>query len=262
MSLNAPFPHDEPARRPVTGRKRTLALGLNRGAYWISRRWLLLFNLAVALFIGLPFLAPVLMHLDVERPAQLIYKAYSLSCHQMGFRSWFLFGEQSYYPLEGSRIPHVHYFQEYVQDHPVFGRLDPDVNFIEYSWEARSFLGTKRMGYKVGLCQRDVAIYLALLVGGMLFGLLRRRLRPLRWQLFVLFGGLPMLLDGGYQLITYMFPTILTPHETVPLLRTITGALFGFGLVWLAYPQIQMGMEETEIDLQGQLARANAEHTE
>jgi len=254
---HVPPPEQKSARRPITGRARAVAVTANRGAYWISRHWLFLFNLAVAIYIGLPFLAPVLMRAGVERPADLIYKVYSPACHQMGFRSWFLFGEQSYYPLEATKLPHAHYFEVYVQDDPAFAGMDSSADFFRYSWVARSFVGNERMGYKIALCQRCVGTYLALLLGGLLFALLRRRLRPLPWQLYVLFGILPMLLDGGYQLLTYMTPHVLAPHETIPLLRTITGALFGFGLVWLTYPQIQMGMEETEVDFREKLTRAN-----
>jgi uncharacterized membrane protein len=268
-------PDEQQPRPPVSGAARTVAISANRAAYWISRHWLLLFNLAVALFVGLPFLAPVLMHQGAEGPARIIYRIFSPVCHQMAHRSWFLFGDESYYPLRATGLPDVTYFEQSVQDDPAFAGLDPVANFGRYNSQGRRFLGNERMGYKVALCQRDVAIYLALLLGGLIFGLLRSRLGPLRWQLFVLFGMLPMVLDGGYQLVTYVLAVIagdesrtmllydiasrlsmlFSVHETTPFLRTLTGALFGFGLAWMTYPHIQQGMEETKVDLRENLVR-------
>ncbi len=210
----------------------------------------------VSLFIGLPFVAPLLMHAGVGQPARLIYSVYSPLCHQMGFRSWFLFGEQSYYPLRAAVLANEKPFDEYVVDDPAFAGIDSESQFYRFSWAARSFTGNARMGYKVALCQRDTATYLALLAGGILFSALRRYIRPLRWQLFLL-AILPMVLDGGYQLLASLPIDLLPRYESTPLLRTITGALYGFGLVWLAYPHIQLGMEEMEEGFRDKLTRAN-----
>lgn len=240
----------------ATGCQRALVVSANRVAYRISRHWLLLFNSLVALYIALPFLAPVLMLRGAEGSAHLIYKIYSPACHQMAHRSWFLFGEQAFYPFQSSGIAGVHYLEEYAAGLPGLEGLDPPNSFFPYTRELRDFYGNEQMGYKVALCQRDVALYLSLLLGGLLFSLLRGRLRPLAWQLFLLFGILPMGLDGGYQLLTYLLPAILPPHESTPLLRTVTGALMGLGLVWLTYPHIDAGMRETEVDLRRNLVRA------
>lgn len=237
-------------------RKRRWAIRANLAVRWISRHWVLLGVLVTGAFVGLAFLAPVLMHTGFSRAANVIYKVFSPACHQMAFRSWFLFGEQSYYPLDLTGIPNVYYFEEYVHAHPDFEGLDSVSDFARYSWVARDFVGNPRMGYKVALCQRDVATYLALLLGGILFSIFRRWTRPLKGVLFIVLSVLPMLVDGGYQLVTYMFPSVLQPHETTPLLRTITGALFGFGLIWLTFPHIEIGMRETEVDLSNKLKNA------
>jgi uncharacterized membrane protein len=235
-----------------------VALRANRIIYWVSRHWLLLANLALIVFVGLPFLAPVLMEQGHERAAGAIYKVYSPACHQLAFRSWFLFGEQPYYPLSSTYLPDVHYFEEYVAGDPHFSSLSPDEGFGAFSWAARSYLGSEQMGYKVALCQRDVAIYAGLLLAGLLFGLVRRHLRPLSWKVFVLAGVLPMMIDGGYQLIAHMAPGLFGVHETLPTLRTLTGFLFGAGLMWLTYPHIEMGMKEMEDELREKLAAVDA----
>ena len=50
-------------------------------------------------YVGLPLLAPSLMKLGAELPANIIYRMYKPLCHQFAFRSFFLFGEQPFYPL-------------------------------------------------------------------------------------------------------------------------------------------------------------------
>lgn len=240
--------------RTETSRTRSGALAANRIIYWISRHWLLLANAAVFVFVGIPFLAPVLMEQGREGPAVAIYKVYSPACHQLAFRSWYLFGEQPYYPLSATGLAHVHYFEEYVVNDPHFVGLSADEDFGAFSWAARSYLGNERMGYKVALCQRDVAIYGGLLIAGLLYGLVRSRLQPLSWKIFVVAGIVPMMVDGGYQLIAHMVPGLFGVHETIPALRTLTGFLFGAGLMWLTFPHIHVGMKEMEEELRAKLA--------
>ena len=38
-------------------------------------------------------------------------------------------------------------------------------------------------------------------------------------------------------------------------LRLLTGAIFGFSLVWLAYPHVEEGMQSTAVDLEEKLTR-------
>ncbi len=200
------------ARRPPSGRVRMI--------YWLSKHWLALLNALDALYLGIPFLAPVLMYTGHERAANVIYRAYRFVCHQLPFRSWFLFGEHAAYPLT----------------EPIsLAQLEA----------ARDFIGNAQMGYKVAFCQRDVAIYAAILLGGLIYAVIRRRgpVKPLPWWAFILFGILPMGLDGGYQWFTYFrwwyHLSSVPPHETTPWMRTFTGALFGFAAVWLTYPLLE-----------------------
>ncbi|MBS3784652.1 MAG: DUF2085 domain-containing protein, partial [Anaerolineae bacterium] len=91
---------------------------------------------------------------------------------------------------------------------------------------------------------------------GLLYGLLRRRwnVRPLPWWGYILMGLVPMGLDGGYQFLSYALPLVfpgisLQPYETTPLMRLITGTLFGWATVWLAYPYLQESMEDVRASL-------------
>jgi uncharacterized membrane protein len=82
----------------------------------------------------------------------------------------------------------------------------------------------------MALCQRDMALYGSLLVGGLLFGLLRKRLRPLTFVGFFI-CILPMAIDGGTQLFML--------RESTPFLRVFTGGLLGIGSVWMLYPRLE-----------------------
>ena len=76
----------------------------DRVSFWISRRYLLLLNLFMLFYVGLPFLAPTLMKMGATLPAKAIYRIYSPLCHQFGFRSFFLYGEQAFYPLAEANV--------------------------------------------------------------------------------------------------------------------------------------------------------------
>jgi len=101
-------------------------------------------------------------------------------------------------------------------------------------------------GYQVALCQRDVAFYGSLFLGGLLFAL-HRQLRPLNWRLFLL-AVAPMAVDGLTQLVGL--------RESTWLLRSITGALFGFASVWLLYPRLEQAMQEVRATLRAASAKS------
>ena len=68
--------------------------------------------------------------------------------------------------------------------------------------EARRYVGDETVGYKVALCERDVAIYASILFFGLLFGLTGRRFPQLHWSLWILLGLGPVGLDGFSQLFS------------------------------------------------------------
>jgi uncharacterized membrane protein len=219
---------------------------------WISRHWLATFNTFLAVYVLLPILAPTLMLVGAERPARLIYRAYSPMCHQMAFRSFFIGGEQAVYPLAEA---HTHYtpFERYAEQLAEFEGIVAD-DWVPYFAAARQFLGSADMGFKMALCERDIAIFGFLLLGGLVFGLLRKRVRikPLPLLLFVIIGMGPIGLDGFSQLFGY-YGTLIEPigrifplRESPPLIRTATGAWFGLCLAWLALPHLEISMRYSQ----------------
>lgn len=254
-------------KQPVSGRSRTMVITIDRFVLWLSRHWLAVFNIAAAIYVGLPILAPVLMNAGATGPARAIYVAYSPMCHQMAFRSFFLFGDQAVYPRElaGTSLTP---FEAYAPDLPEFQGI-PATDSGRFFSAARVFLGNEAMGYKMALCERDIGIYLFVLIGGLIFAVLRPRynLKPLPILAFIIIGMGPIGLDGFSQLFGYMFQgsqtgitdflaNVFAVRESPPLLRTLTGAWFGLTLVWLAYPHVNAGMKDTELELSEKLMRA------
>jgi uncharacterized membrane protein len=109
----------------------------------------------------------------------------------------------------------------------------------------RNFIGNERLGYKVALCERDVSIYAAILLFGVVFTLSGRRLGGLPWYLWVLFGLVPIGLDGVSQLISQPPLELIPFRESTPALRMLTGGLFGFTTAWFGYPLVEETMAET-----------------
>lgn len=211
--------------------------GEDKLTMWLSNHWLAAVNLLILFYVGLPILAPVLMKVGATVPANVIYTVYSPLCHQLGFRSFFLFGEQPYYPRAAAGVP----------DMLTFGQatgLD-EGNLLT----ARAFIGDERLGYKIAVCQRDVAIYLSIFAFGLLFAATGRRLRPMNWLVWLVIGIGPIALDGFSQLFSQvnlpLLSTIFPYRESTPFLRALTGAMFGFGTAWFGIPYMEQSMRET-----------------
>jgi uncharacterized membrane protein len=186
---------------------------LTRFLHVLSRHWLLLANLAIGLYAGLPILAPVLMHSGHTRLGALLYLVYRPLCHQLPERSFFLFGQQWVYSLA-----------------QIQARTGLELVPLRY-------VGAPGLGFKVAVCERCSAVYGMMLVFGLAFGLVRGKLRPLPLRWFAVLIA-PMAVDGFGQLLGFWTSTWLT--------RLITGALFALGAVWLTFPYLQSGMSEIQ----------------
>lgn len=223
-------------------RKREMSSS-DRVSHFVASHYLKVINIILLLYFGLPFLAPVLMKVGLPGAARPIYGAYKLACHELAFRSWFLFGEQSVYPREAAGL------DGYISYEAATGNNPADL------LTARNFVGNDQLGYKVAFCQRDIAIYGAMLLFGIIFSLSKRKIKALPFLLWVLVGIMPIGLDGVSQLISQMFEYI--PYrESTPLLRTMTGVLFGFTTAWFGFPVLEESMQETRQNLSAKKARA------
>ncbi len=211
---------------------------------WLSRHYLALFNTFVFIYLLIPFMAPVFMKVGADKPAAVIYKAYSFVCHQFAFRSWFLFGEQAVYPRAEAGMHGLITYQQ------ATGLNGYDL------LAARAFIGNAQMGYKVALCERDVAIYGGILLFGIAFALSRRKIKSLHWLIWIILGILPIAIDGFSQLFSQPPLNFIPLRESTPFLRTLTGFLFGFLSAWFGYPYVEASMQENHKYLEGKQVQA------
>jgi uncharacterized membrane protein len=202
---------DTANRRPLTGWQRDVVLFLDRQIYRLAGRWLAVFNVLIALYILPPVLAPILMANGSPQVGKLIYAVYRPACHQLPERSFFLLGPQVTYSIDElwarGMLP------------------QPDNLFAR-----QNFVGAPEVGWKMALCERDMALYGGLLVAGLIFGLVRKRIRPLSLLAYAL-CLLPMAIDGGTQLVLL--------RESTWFLRVLTGGMVGMATVWVLYPHIE-----------------------
>ncbi len=184
-------------------------------------------NSLLAIILMLALGAPIMEKLGWHNVGGLIYTIYRNFCHQFAFRSWFLFGRQAYYPSEN-----VEGLLTYQQ---AFHLTANDL------FAARNLIGNKEMGYKMAFCQRDFAMYGMLLFSGLIFALTGNRIERIPFWIWLSLGVLPLALDGITQLAGGAMGEILKlgVRESTPLLRTITGGLFGMLSGWYIYPSIE-----------------------
>lgn len=208
---------------------------------WLSSNWIKAFLLVYGLWVGLPFLAPVLMHIGWVRSANAIYFVYSFFCHQLPERSYFFFGQKTMYSL--GEIQAV--WQNTV---------DPYI--------LRKFIGTQGMGWKMAWSDRMISFYGGFWLFGLLWLPFRHRIRQLSWWRFLLLI-LPMAVDvvthfisdsagigQGFRdynlwlvsLTNNAFPTRFYAGDALgsfnSWMRLITGALAAMGIVWNGFPFI------------------------
>lgn len=200
----------------------------DRIVLFIARHWLAMANIALFTFIALPFFAPVLMRAGLPGAARVFYTIYFPTCHQLPDRSYFLFGDQVVYTV----------------DELVAAGALTDTSILQ----RRKYIGDETFGYKVAICERDIAIYGSMVIGGLIFALVRKRrpVRKLPLKIYLLFL-LPIAIDGVSQLVGL--------RTSNWFLRTITGSLFGLATIWLTYPYVQESMDDIERTTEQRLAR-------
>jgi uncharacterized membrane protein len=195
---------------------------------WFERNYLKIILISLFIFTALPIIAPVFVKAGFEFPARLIYWVYSNFCHQLPYRSWFLFGAQPYYPLNASDSV----------------RMVDFINAFKYTGEleqSRLIIGNETNGYKIAVCQRDLAMYLGLFLSGTIFSFSGKKWRKIPLWAWLLFGVLPLGIDGFTQLTgSRQILTELIPwRESTPLLRTLTGAAFGVFTGFYVFPALE-----------------------
>jgi uncharacterized membrane protein len=158
-------------------------------------------------------------------------------CHQLAFRSLYLFGEQFYYPRAAAGVKGLKTLSQATG----LDEGSEPASLIA----ARLFVGNEIVGYKVALCQRDVGIYGGILLFGLLFSLTNRRLKAIPWYAWIIVGIIPIAVDGLSQLLSQPPLSFWTFRESTPTLRLLTGGSFGFFTAWFGYPMVEESMADT-----------------
>jgi len=240
----------------VVEQDRRGAVSVDRAALWLAHHWLAVFNIVWGVFVILPWLAPVMMRAGLTGPAKGVYAAYSLVCHQLPERSFFLFGSQPMYSLTQ------------------INRVWPGNNPVTL----RQFIGNAQFGYKVAWSDRMISMYGGVWLGTLAFALVRRRLRPMSLWAYALCAA-PMAIDGTTHLISDLWGigqgfrdsnawlATLTNHA-LPVwfyagdalgsfnswMRLLTGLLFGLGSVALMMPHVEQAFAQIREQLERRMS--------
>ncbi|MFA5873150.1 MAG: DUF2085 domain-containing protein [Anaerolineales bacterium] len=217
---------------------------------FFRKYWIVVFGIAFGFYAGLPFLAPVFMHIGWKDAGNAIYFIYSFLCHQLPERSFFLFGPKLTYSLQ-----EIH----------ATGQNTTNIILL------RKFIGDSAMGWKVAWSDRMVSMFTSLWAFGLLWWPLRKRLPKLPVWGFILFL-LPMAVDGGTHFLsdmagigqgfrdTNLWLATLSQNIFRPefyagdawgsinsMMRLLTGILFGLGFAWFAFPHMNDALSETDM---------------
>ncbi len=255
--------NNAPDQKPMSPAQVKFWLWAGKRFLWITEQWKWLIGTLLLLFALGPFAAPILANAGANGPASALYTVYSPFCHQFVFRSWLIGGEQVAYPRERANT-NLGSFEEYATNEPFFDDVNIDDLDVELVNAARQFRGSETMGYKTAICQRDVAIYLALALTILSLAIVEQfgmRVPYFSFIAYLAVAIVPIGLDGFSQLFANPpfngFGLPFYPiRESTPFLRTFTGALFGFGNGWLAYPYLRDSMEESAEILRNSLTEA------
>ncbi len=193
-------------------------------------------------FIFGAFLAPYQLSKGKVLQANRLYGFYGIFCHQLAFRSYFIFGDQFFYPRDLAGIVGPTTYED---------EFDDPVDDIDI---AEEITGNSASGYKVALCQRDIAIYSSIALTAILFQFLKKRMKPIRWYIWFLVALIPIGLDGFSQIpgLSSGWPNWFPIRESTPLIRTITGILFGGMTGLYMFPLMEESMAETNQQLKMQ----------
>ncbi|VVB58449.1 Uncharacterised protein [Candidatus Anstonella stagnisolia] len=167
-----------------------------------------IYMVGMLLLNALIFITPVL-EMQGNSAAPALYTAFAPFCHQLTSRSLCISAQGA------------------ITD------CTPQNGVPSYSHAVVVHLDDYILGYKFPVCSRDVAIYLAMLIGGILYPFLWKietEEIPNKW--FLVLALIPIAIDGTTQLFTL--------RESTNTLRLITGAIAGFAIPFYLLPMLNM----------------------
>ena len=239
---------DDPGYQDRLTRGRRIT-NSDRFNLWFSKHYAWAFVILLFLYTGMALIAPVFMKVGWETPANVLYVFYKPFCHQLAFRSFFLFGEQAYYPRDLAGIEGITTYDDLLKD----GEIENYSGLLD----ARNFIGNETIGYKTALCQRCLAIYGSMGIFAIIYALSGNKIKPPAWYWWILIGMGPIGLDGLSQIpgmLGINLPEWMIIRESTPLFRVVTGTLFGGMTMWYLLPQVEDSMRSTRMHLMRKFA--------
>lgn len=233
----------------IRGIKQKNSIGL-----FLANNYPMLIAGLIFLFVGGSILAPVLASSGKTKAANGLYAFYSVFCHQLAFRSFFIFGDQAAYPRELANIENLTTYEEQFND-----------QFLDVE-KASKTIGNNESGYKIAICERDFAIYSSLGLAALAFQLLKKKTKQIPWYWWFVIALVPIAIDGFSQLpgVSTGWPAWLPKRESTPFLRVLTGTLFGGVTGLYMFPLMEDSLKETRYMLtrQREIIRATSKQYE
>ena len=247
---------------------RNQKIKLVQATHFLMRNWLKILIVALGVLNILPFVAPILMKLGLQGPADFIYTLYIPLCHQMAQRSFFLFGEHTMYSP---------------QELPVLLKGDFALDMLAL----KAFNGNDTLGWKVAWSDRMVYMYGMSWFAVVFYYNFRERfqIKRINLILFVILL-LPMAIDGASHVVSDLqggvyggfrydngWLATLT-NNTLPdsfyvgdklgsfnsWMRLISGIGFGIGVVWLIAPILDESISRDAEIISQKLQAATERH--
>jgi uncharacterized membrane protein len=213
---------------------------LNRRAWWLVNHWLLVVYFLAGLYVALPLLAPLFMHYGYIVPAQIIYRAYRITCHQLPERSHFIFGYQVAICQRDNAI-----WVAFFLGGLLYGLRRHTLKILPPHWWILALIpigldgGTQLVGPLYEVLPNAGLTGFALLVWLVLTAVMWFR-GVRQWQ---------------YYLFVFCFPLGMAyVHLTGPRLsnwqlRTVTGAILGLANAWFLFPVLEESFLEIQLHL-------------
>lgn len=172
--------------------------------------YLAFFLILTSSILAVPFLA-------FDNDMNAAYAAFSVTCHQKLSRSLCIFSDGEGY---------------WVADCTPQGG-----NFVTSSAD-RTAVGVIYDGFKgmkMPVCSRDIGLYAAMLIGGLMYPLARKLEDDVPPSIFLILALVPIGIDGGVQIVSEIgiLPFL---YESTNAVRLITGAVAGLAAAFYAIP--------------------------
>jgi uncharacterized membrane protein len=214
-----------------------LTTWINRRVAWLSKHWLALVNTMFGAYVGLPFLAPLLLAHGFTRSANAIYWVYQFLCHLLPSRAYFIEGEQVCLCHRCIAIYGTLFISGLA-----FNLVRRRVKPLPGRWYLLFMLpmaldGGMDLASEV-LQLPFVSMWMLWVIGVVVIGLVAWIVytqKQLTW---------PVAAFLACGLLSLAYLQFIGPHQSNFYLRNATGFIYGVGTIWVVYPLLQESFNE------------------